>query len=130
MSRRLRGDAPRMFARHDRAAAQWYGRHFRELADKLGPFDSVTRTYAGAVAALWVTFRRDTITLEDAQRARQAGRGRRPSTSAIIRLEKRQGLSWGSYDAALRRLEELSASRSNHDPLAAVRHAVAEANRR
>ena len=111
MSRALRGGAPRMLGRHDGAAGRWYHAHYRALAQQLGPFDDVTRAYAGSTAALFVTFKRDTEALVDAERARHAGKGRRPSNQAIARLKKRQGLSWGSYDAALRRLQEMAASR-------------------
>ena len=131
MSRALRGGAPRMFGNHHGAAGKWYSQHYAALLKQLGPFDGVTRAYAGAAAALWVTFKQDTQALIDAERARRQGRGRRPSTQAIARLKKRQGLSWGSYDAALRRLEVLAAQRKpQSDPLAAVRRAVEEANGR
>lgn len=77
-----------------------------------------------------MTFRYDTLVLEEAQHARHNGQGRRPSQSMIVRLEKRQGLSWASYDAALKRLEELASARRQTNPLAALHRAVAEANRR
>lgn len=118
-----------MLGRHDGAAGRWYHAHYRALVRQLGPFDDVTRTYAGAVAALFVTFRRDTEALTDAERARRDGKGRRPGVQTIARLKKRQGLSWASYDAALRRLEVLAGqSTAQSDPLAAVRRAVEEAN--
>src|SRR5438093_12648356 len=109
MSRALAGGLPRMFQRHSGVKGHWFRSHFRALEQRLGPFDPVTRQYAGAAAVLWCEFRRDTLALEEAEAARREGKGRRPSTSAIARLKKRAALTWGSYDAALRRLEELAA---------------------
>lgn len=130
MSHALPSGVPRMFRNHAGLAGRWFREHYTALEQRLGPFDPVSRQYAGAAAALWVTFRQDTTALDEAERARRQGKGRRPSTSAIARLKKRQGLSWQSYDAALRRLEELAARRNGQrNPLEAVRAAVAEANR-
>lgn len=108
MSRALRGGLPRMFKHHSGVRGGWFRQHYRALDHRLGPFDQVGREYAGAVAALWCEFRGDTLALEAAVEARQSGQGRRPSTQAIARLKKRAGLSWGSYDAALSRLEALA----------------------
>jgi hypothetical protein len=74
--------------------------------------------------------RLDTITLERAQRERETGKGRRPSAAAIRALEKRQGLSWQSYDSALKRLQELAPPKGPRALTDAVKQAVAEANRR
>ena len=131
MSRALRGGLPRMFANHLNARGGWYREHYRALAERHGPFDKVSREYAGAVAALWCEYKGDTLALECAEQLRQDGKGRRPSSQAIARLKKRAALSWGSYDASLRRLEELTARQSRHvNPLDAVRRAVEEANGR
>jgi hypothetical protein len=111
MSRALRNGVPRMFTNHKGAKGSWFRDHYRALEQRLGAFDSVCREYAGAVAALWCEFRTDTLALESAEKARNEGQGRRPSTQAIARLKKRAALSWGSYDAALRRLEDLMAKR-------------------
>lgn len=105
----LLNGALRMFREHSGTRAGWFRAGYAGLADRFGPFvDEATRAYASGVAALFVTFRQDTVALDDAVRARQQGRGRRPSASAITRLEKRQGLSWHSYDRALQRLEQLT----------------------
>lgn len=131
VGRPLAGNIPRMFRRHRGPRGYWFRAHYRALEGKHGPFDPVTREYAGAVAAWWVEFRGDELALEEADHARREGKGRRPSTSAIARLKKRAGLSWGSYDAALKRLEELT-KRNEHrggDPLAAVQAAIDEANK-
>jgi len=130
VGRRLRGAVPRMFKSHTGARGHWYREHYRALQQKHGPFDPVAREYAGAVAAWWVEFRTDTLALESAEQERREGKGRRPSTSAVARLKKRAGLSWGSYDAALRRLELLAGPNGHGaDPLADVQRAVEAANR-
>lgn len=105
--RPLRSGAPRMFTTHAGRAARWYGQHFAALAQRFGPFDQLTEAYAAGAAAFYTTFRQDTQTLHQAQEARQKGHGRRPSATAIARLEKRQGLSWQSYNNALTRLEAM-----------------------
>jgi len=131
MSRALRSGAPRLLGNHGGAAGKWFDTHYRALLARLGPFDAMTRDYAGAAAALWVQFREATAAVKAAQEARANGKGRRPSTAAVERLRRRQGLSWQSYDQAVKRLEELSARRAAPaDALANVRRAVEEANRR
>lgn len=113
MSSALRCGAPRMYQRHTGRAGMWYRHHFHALDQQLGPFSELGRAYAGAAAALWVTFRQDTIALEEAQQARRLGKGRRPSTSLIVRLEKRQWSSSQTYDSALVRLKTEVTARRN-----------------
>lgn len=121
MSRALRGGLPRMFRNHLNVRGVWYREHYKALDQRLGPFDQVSREYAGAVAALWCEFRGDTLALEAAELARREGQGRRPSTQAIARLKKRAALSWGSYDQALVRLEALTVNRPRPSFADAVR---------
>lgn len=124
MGRALRSGAPRMLGRHNGASGRWFDAHYRALDQRFGPFDALTRLEAGKTAALWVTFRQATERLREAVQARETGRGRRPNAAAIRTLEKRQGLAQSSYDAALRRLEELCANAPRpdlHDLLAGGR---------
>lgn len=100
-----------MFGSHAGARGRWYAGHYAALVAKFGPFDPMVRQFAGSVAALWSEWRSDTVAVEEAERARRNGKGRRPSVQAVARLKKRAGLSWGSYDAALRRLEGMAADR-------------------
>jgi hypothetical protein len=100
-----------MFRRHSGRQGVWYRVHYAALETRLGPFDPAMRLYAGGASALWVTWRLDSDAAEEASQARQEGRGRRPSAQAVARLKKRAALSWGSYDAALRRLEGMAEHR-------------------
>lgn len=111
MSRGLRGGAPRMLGSHGGAAGKLYNRIYGGLAEQFGPFNEVMRFHAGATAALGVTFQQGTEALNDARRARGEGKGRRPSASLIARLEKRQGLAWQSYSAALEKLQAMASNR-------------------
>ena len=91
----------------------------------------MVRSYAAGAAVLWVEFQKATRALKTAEETRAKGKGRRPNAAALERLKRRQGLSWQSYDQAIRRLEELkSPGNGNGDPLAAVQRAVEDANRR
>jgi hypothetical protein len=83
--------------------------------------DGLTRHHASAVAAWWVDWREAEEALGEAQRHRREGRGRRPSGAMIARLQKRVGLAWSSYDAALKRLEELAGQRGGVDLPTALR---------
>jgi len=64
MSRALRGGLPRMFKRHSGARGRWFREHYRALEQRLGPFDAVSRDYAGAAAVLWCEFRTDSCSLK------------------------------------------------------------------
>ena len=107
MSRALRSGAVRIFRHHQGQRGWAFDQHFKALAKRFGPFDEFTRHYASSVAALFIEFRSASEALQDAQRQRQVGKGRRPNQLAINRLQKRAGLCWQSYDAALQRLEDL-----------------------
>lgn len=116
VSRALRSGARRIFGRHDGVAGRQFNRHYRALAQRLGPFDGISRDYASAVAGLWVQWTEAAETLANAQRLRKEGKGRRPSPGQIARLQKRAGLAWASYDAALKRLGEIGKSTPGDDP--------------
>jgi len=108
MARALRSGAVRLLGRHDGAPGRAFDAQYRALTARGLVPDAMTRQYGSAVAALWVDWQAAERTLAEAQRQRRVGRGRRPSAAGIARLQKRVGLAWGSYDAALRRLEELA----------------------
>jgi hypothetical protein len=87
--------------------------YFQSLATKYGPFDTPTRAYAQAVASMWGVFAQATEDLNVAEVKRQTGRGRVPPVAAIERLRRRQALAFGSWDQALRRLEDLTRAASS-----------------
>jgi hypothetical protein len=86
--------------------------HYAALAGRF-PLDALGRDYAASVATLWALWRAAAEDLEDAQRRRREGRGRRPSRAMILRHQRQMGRAWLLYDPALRRLEELAAERKN-----------------
>ena len=111
MRRALRCGARRMYPTHGGARGRSFGAHYTGLVERFGPFDAFLRTYASGVSALWVEFQTSTQLLEETERARAEGKGRRPSAARLSHLKKRQGLAWQTYDAAVRRLEELCSRR-------------------
>ena len=111
MSKRLRCGAPRMFRSHAGIRGRWFADHYAALDEKHGPFDRMTREFAGSVAALYVAWRVDTREAEEVDRQRREGKGRRPSAQMVNRAKKRAALSWGSYAAALAKLESMANER-------------------
>ena len=90
------------------------GKSFRRAYDALeaqfGPFlNEFIRNEAGRCALAWVQLQRASRELVLLQRKRRTGRGRKPNERQIERLARRQGLADGSYQSAVRRLEELVA---------------------
>lgn len=103
-----------MFASHSGKRGRLYQAQFAALRERYGPFDAVARCNAAAAAVLWVEFQTATAAVQAAEDVRARGKGRRPSAAGIEKLKRRQGLSWGSYQQAERRLEELAARRNDH----------------
>jgi hypothetical protein len=68
---------------------------------------ALARLEAGRVAVAWTNLEAATESLEAARRARETGKGRRPSPRTIEGLARRQGLADTSYAAALDKLREL-----------------------
>ena len=102
--RRLR----RLFLRHTPAERRLLRAHYRALDERYGPFDAVTKAYALAETAMWWGFELATAAVMEGEQKRREGKRRRPAAQAVERLRKRQGLAYGSFDQALRRLEELA----------------------
>ncbi len=118
--RRLRGNLPRLLGDHRSREGQIYRAHFAALEKRWGPFDELGQQYAGAVAAAWLEWLQAGKALALARQQRDRGRGRRPSAGGISRLQRRQGLSWATYDQALRRLQALAQNGHAADPVAAL----------
>lgn len=105
------GGMPRLLGNHRGPRGRAYRRTFEALAAEYGPFSALGRLEAGRVAVAWVNLVAASESLEAARRAREEGRGRRPSPRAIERLARRQGLADQSYAQALAALRELVAAR-------------------
>ena len=118
--RRLRAGAPRMLGRHDGVRGRWFRHAWTALVAEYGPFTGLARLEAGRVALAWVNLEAATEALEAARRAREEGRGRRPSPHAIERLYRRQGLADQSYSQALTQLRALIERNHNGHGLAAA----------
>jgi hypothetical protein len=100
--RRLWRDLPAPERRQLRA-------YYRSIAGRYGPFrDRIVSEQARLVTeAWWVAVHASRTAITEATK-RQHGRGRRPGQPAVNRAMRRSALQGGTYDAALRRLEELS----------------------
>lgn len=83
-------------------------RYFRALLARFGPFDEVTYDYATTLTELWWVFRRASEQAGGVDRKLRHGRGQRPTVEDLERRWRRQGKSFGSFDQALKRLEELA----------------------
>jgi hypothetical protein len=104
---RLGGGMPRLLGRHDDARGRAYRRAYTALAAEFDLASALARLEAGRVAVAWVNLEASSESLEAARRAREEGRGRRPSPRTIERLARRQGLANADYSQALSQLREL-----------------------
>jgi signal transduction histidine kinase len=129
--RRLSAGMVRLLARHDGLQGYVYRREWAALADAHDLTRPLVRLLAGRVCVAAVNLDASTRALGTARRARARESGRRPSARDVERLARRQGLDEQAYAAALDRLREFvqTNGHTTADPLAAVRQAVAEANR-
>lgn len=112
---------PRRFASHLSRNGFRYREHFEALLAQYGPFSNELVRQAAADVAQWHTIKLAAVEAwERATYARQSGKGRRPSTSEIIRLSKRCAMESQSYTFAYNRLRELlgATPRSAHDEVA------------
>lgn len=107
MTSALRVLMRRMFSDCRSTEAYAFRRELRAIEKRLGPFDDVTLQYAAGVAVFGLDFQAVSAAVRQAQGKRARGKGRRPAAAAVERLKRRQGLSWQTYDSAMRRLEEL-----------------------
>ena|SRR5690349_6451164 len=104
-------------------------RDYHALERRNGPFDDdVLAQQAIGVVMFHHEFQASAGGLRRAQEQRTQGKGRRPSPREIERLKRRMGLSWQTYDAALRRLEDLAAARKPRSFADAARRAAGVAS--
>jgi hypothetical protein len=109
-----------MLRTHDGELGRAYRRAWDALVNEFGPPAprSLIRLEMGRVAVLWLAVEDATHALAKAQRSRDAGRGRRPGSRELERLNRRLGLADGSYSQALDKLRALIAGhRPPGDPL-------------
>lgn len=128
--RRLSAGMPRLLGNHAGHLGRVYRREWAMLAETFDLSGALARRLAGLVCVGSVALDASTQALVAAQRARTQGRGRRPSVTELARLQKRHGLDTDSYAAALGQLQAYTPAVARPpNPLAAVRQAVAAANR-
>lgn len=122
---RLKAGAVRLLGRHDGEDGRAFRACYDALVAELGSFDRpLLRLEASRVAVAWTHLVTATRALAAARRAREQGKGRRPSAREIERLSRRQGLADATYSQALDKLLVKQDGRGQGDPLAAVRAAV------
>lgn len=126
--RSLKAGAPRLLGLHDGRDGRAFRRAYAALEVALGPFPpGLLRLEAGRVAVAWANLEAATRALAAARRARERGKGRRPSVRELERLARRQGLADQTYSQALDKLRELAIGqtrqpRSGAELLALRRH--------
>ena len=99
---------PRRFSTHLGQLGARYRIHYEALQEQLGPFTTVLQREAAADAAQCHVIKLQAVEAwQTATEARTSGRGRRPSLSQIIKLQKRVALESSSYTLAFNRLTEL-----------------------
>jgi hypothetical protein len=103
----LKGGAPRIMGRHNGRRGRMYRQAYSVLLTEFDLTSPLAQLEAGRVAVCWVNLQTSTESLELARRAREVGRGRRPSLHTLERLARRQGLADTSYSQALNQLREL-----------------------
>ena len=84
--------------------------HYQQAVNRFGVLTGLTRDLAIAETELWWVFTEASQELAHVETKRRHGRGRRPNVAAIEKLRRRQGIAFQSWDAALKRLEELAES--------------------
>ncbi len=133
--RRLRSGLRPWLPDHRTAAGVAFRRYVRAALEILG-LDALNgservRLAVEQYARAGVAFDQASRAWADLVAQRETGRGRRPSAQAVERAARRMGLADQTLKDAAARLEALRAALTPApDPLAAVRRAVQEANRR
>lgn len=114
MSRALVGNPRRVFADHRGRKGRLYREHFLALQKQYGPLTALLRDAASLAAYHYAAALESARDLDQAERLRANGRGRRPSVRLIQQLKKRAGIDSEAYDRKLDRLRELAAD-NGHD---------------
>jgi hypothetical protein len=96
-------------------------RFYRALEAKHGPFDEVGREYGRLAAEAWWGAVAASGEALGTVTKRRYGKGRRPSVQMLDRRLKRQGLGATTFDALVKRLEELGAGASQRTLASALK---------
>jgi hypothetical protein len=113
---RIRSRIKRLLGDYRSADARLAKEHRRALEAHFGPLSPLAADYAEIVSVLRTRLAWSFQATTGARTQRERGRGRRPGLVAVERCLRREGLQFGSYDQALRRLEELCARNSRRQP--------------
>jgi hypothetical protein len=113
--RRLKGGAERLLGDHSGLSGRAFRRVYDALAEEYDLSGRLAQLEASRVALAWVNLEAASMALEAVRRARETGRGRRPSTRDLERASRRQGLADTSYAQALDRLRALAGPRKPLD---------------
>jgi hypothetical protein len=107
--RRSRADLERMLGTPSAVDAREFYHAWHALVAEFRkpPARSLVRMAMMRAATRWVALVAAERTLADARRAREEGKGRRPSPARVNQLAKRAGLEDNSYQKALASLREL-----------------------
>ena len=105
--RRAGAGLPRLLCRLDGVQGYAYRAFGAALARDLGlaPSDTALMAEVGMVARCWLEYGSASRALDEARRAREAGKGRRPSASAVDRLAHRAHVAQQAYSVALAALK-------------------------
>ena len=104
--------------------------YFRALEIKYGPFaDRVVRAQARLTCEAWLQADAASGAAIETTSKRQRGTGRRPSAQQVSRSMKRSAMQLGTYDVALRRLEQMAGASKPLDLARAIQAATERADR-
>jgi hypothetical protein len=99
---------PRLYPDNRSRLARECVAHFQALGQQFDLSSALARDFAAGVADAWASWRAIKRQLAALEAKRDRGRGRCPSTHAVERLRRREGLQWAKYESALARLRELA----------------------
>jgi hypothetical protein len=110
--RPLAGGGLRVMGNHRGWRGKAFGAHYRALAETFDLSSSLARHEASRTASRWVAWLSSRGVLEEAERQRATGKGRRPGTRELGQLRKREELSDMAYVKSRESLEKLAPRRS------------------
>jgi hypothetical protein len=124
--RRLKAGAQRLLGDHSRLSGKVFRRCYDALGEEFDLSSRLLQLEASRVALAWVNLDAASQALETIRRARETGKGQRPTTRDVERAARRQGLADTSYSQALSQLRSLAGPRKPLDLAEALAQARAE----